>query len=94
MRPPRSVPDTRRKKRENSASGPPGTSLGEVLSRRVFDLEKGAQRSEVPLDRERSGRGSCAGVIRPRPRTRTGTGSASKGTGSLGESLQNRRARR
>jgi hypothetical protein len=29
--------------------------LGKVLSCRVFDLEKGAQRSEILLDRERSG---------------------------------------
>ena len=84
----RSVPDTRREKRENSASAPLGTSLGKVLSRRVFDLEKGAQMSEVPLDRERSGRESCAGVIRPRPRTRTDTGSPCKRTGSPGEGLQ------
>ena len=84
----RSVPDTRREKQENSASGPPGTSLGKVLSRRVFDLGKGAQRSEVPLDRERSGRESCAGVVRPRSRTRADADSPSKHAGSLGEGFQ------
>src|SRR4029077_1270117 len=80
----RSVPYTRREKRENSGSGPRATALEEVLSCRVFDPGKGAQRSEVPLDPERSGRESCAGVTRLRPRTRTDTDSDLKGTGSLG----------
>ena len=59
MRPPAACLTREGKSGKIAASDPPGTSLGEVLSRRVFDLGKGAQRSEVPLDRKRSGGSLC-----------------------------------
>ena len=49
--PPKSVPDTRRESELKREGDPRGTSLGEVLSCRIFDLGKGAQRTEILVDR-------------------------------------------
>ena len=55
----RSVPDTRREQAgKELESDPRGTSLGEVLSCRVFDLGKGAQKPEILVESDELG-GRC-----------------------------------